>query len=160
MQFFAAAEGVGAPAVEVEGDYWRCLCPLGDGRRVALGSAQASYCVLDTRPSQGYPVLKAWRAPGEGRRLEALQHCPATGQFWALEQGQQRLEPASPTDDDEDDAVAAAEEGVDEEERHARTALELVRYAGTEGADEEGRASVVLSAASATIGSVDESVYV
>lgn len=113
MQFFAAAEGIAAPALEDEGDYWRCLCPLGDGQRVALGSARARYCVLDTRLSQGYPVLKAWRAPSSSssssggdqaaaaaadhgasgflRRLEALRFCEARGQFWALERGQVEL---------------------------------------------------------------------
>ncbi len=100
MQFFGAAEGVAAPALEEEGDYWRYLCPLGQ-QRVALGSAQAGYCVLDARPSQGYPVLKAWRSPAG--RLEALHHCGATGQFWALERGparprpqQEQQEPTSP----------------------------------------------------------------
>lgn len=90
LHFFAAADGIAGPALEDDGDHWLCLCPVGeDGQRVALGSAQASYCVLDTRPSQGYPVLKAWRADeGEARReLEALRHCGATGQFWALERG-------------------------------------------------------------------------
>lgn len=179
MQFFAAAEGVGAPGLDAEGDHWRALCPLRDGsgrdggrqqQRVALGSAHARYCVLDVRPSQGYPVLRAWWAPGDGRRLEALRHCAATGQFWALERGLLRRRPrraedagvASVEEPGGADQDAAATGGADEsedgnEEEEKEEVFELVRYAGVDGADEgptAGRAAAVLGAPAATIGCV------
>lgn len=171
MQFFAAAEGVSAPGLDSEGDHWRALCPLRDQRggrqRVALGSAHARYCVLDARPSQGYRVLRAWRAPGVGdaRRLEALRHCAATGQFWALERGRRRRRSQGPVGDVEmeeacADRDAAPEAEVDEEE--GEEVFELVRYAGVDGVVDEGpsagRAAAVLDARAATIGCVRGSI--